>query len=138
MDQEGGRRRSSRLAARGVSTPKTETIKKALKSSEKPKRTKRKTAEEVVELSETKKNKTSEEIDNPNDIEKNEVSDVTPMDEAANETNVEETDKPTIEDKTDTLAQDSTEEIIENIPVANEEKEKADTSLTIDDKNKLL
>lgn len=151
MDQESisGRRRSSRLAARGVTTPRTEvTVKKTVKSSEKPKRSKRKTTEEVIELPEAKKTKTenktsSDEIDNvetnnANDVEKNEVS---AMDVDNNETNVlpssnvEENDKPTIEDKTDVPTQDSKEqEIVENIPVAKEDKEKVDASLSTDDK----
>jgi len=93
MDQETGsvRRRSSRLAARGITTtPKVETTgKKTAKSSEKPKRTKRKTNEEVIELPEVKKTKTDNKLDDKledakevktNNVEKN-VSDViTPMD----------------------------------------------------------
>ncbi|CAH1731131.1 unnamed protein product [Aphis gossypii] len=96
MDQEGnnGRRRSSRLAARGViTTPKAESVvKKTLKSSEKPKRSKRKTTEEIIELPEAKKTKTEEKtsedkVDNPgkketNDVNnvENDVSGISPMD----------------------------------------------------------
>ncbi|KAF0765663.1 bud site selection protein 27-like [Aphis craccivora] len=96
MDQEGntGRRRSSRLAARGIiTTPKAESIvKKTLKSSEKPKRSKRKTTEEIIELPEAKKTKTEEKksedkVDNPgknetNDVNnvENDVSGISPMD----------------------------------------------------------
>lgn len=150
MDQESnsGRRRSSRLAARGVTTPRAEAaVKKTVKSSEKPKRSKRKTTEEVIELPEAKKtkteNKTSDEVDNAeinnaSDVEKNEIS---AMDVDNNDTSVlppsseEENAKPTIEDKTDAPTQDSKEqEVIENIPVAKENKEKIDTSLSTDDK----
>lgn len=93
MDQETGsvRRRSSRLAARGITTtPKAETIvKKTTKSSEKPKRAKRKTNEEVIELSEVKKTKTDDKLDDKlevskevktNNIEKNVSVVITPMD----------------------------------------------------------
>jgi len=100
MDQEGnGRRRSSRLAARGVmTTPKAESIvKKTLKSSEKPKRSKRKTTEEIIELPEAKKTKTEEKksedkVDNPgknvtNDVNnvENDVSGILPMDVEEND-----------------------------------------------------
>jgi len=92
MDQESGRRRSSRLAARGVVlTPRAEAaVKKTLKSSEKPKRTKRKTTEEeIIELPEAKKSKSEtktipDEVDEPANIktiEKNDISDVEPIDE---------------------------------------------------------
>jgi len=93
MDQETGsvRRRSSRLAARGITTtPKAETIvKKTAKSSEKPKRTKRKPTEEVIELPEAKKTKTDDELDEKledskevetNNVEKNVSAVITPMD----------------------------------------------------------
>jgi len=95
MDQEtgSGRRRSSRLAARGVTTttPKVETIaKKTAKTPEKPKRAKRKTTEGVVELPEAKKTKTTNKDDEvgvvqqeqtTNSVEKNNVSVViAPMD----------------------------------------------------------
>lgn len=93
MDQETGsvRRRSSRLAARGITTtPKVETIvKKTAKSSEKPKRAKRKTNEEVIESLETKKTKTDDKLDDKledskevetNNVEQNVSAVITPMD----------------------------------------------------------
>lgn len=168
MDQEGnnGRRRSSRLAARGImTTPKTEiTVKKTLKSSEKPKRSKRKTTEETIELPEAKKTKTedkisSDKVDNPeenetnnvdnveNDISgispmdvENDVSGISPMDADNVETNVippsdEKKDLPTIEEKTDVSLEDSKDQnVVEKLPVTNDEKEKDKTSVEIEDK----
>ncbi|KAL4100620.1 hypothetical protein QTP88_020658 [Uroleucon formosanum] len=139
MDQEGnnGRRRSSRLAARGiVTTPKAEIIvKKTAKSSEKPKRSKRKTTEETVELPEAKKTKTDD-IDNPkknetNNVDENDVSGISPMDvDNVGETNVsppsdvEKKDLPTVEEKTDELLEDSKDqEAVEKLPATNNEKE---------------
>jgi len=154
MDQEGnGRRRSSRLAARGiVTTPKAEPIvKKSVKSSEKPKRSKRKTTEEIIELPEAKKTKTedkasSDEIDNPeknktNNVDENDVSGISPMDvDNVEETNVsaqsdvEKKDLPTVEEKTDVPLEDSkVQEVVEKLPVANDEKEK-DKSVETEDK----
>lgn len=132
MDQEGGRRRSTRLAARGVSTPKTETpVKKANKNSEKPKRAKRKTVEEVVELPDSKKSKTDDDTsfdttDKPenktNNVEQNDVSSVTPMDED----NKEENDnKPAVVEKADVSIQDSKEQT-DNNSASNEKKENID------------
>lgn len=125
MDQDGGsRRRSSRLAARGVVvTPKADaSLKKMAKSSEKSKRAKRKTTEEVIELPDAKKTKTedklsTDEVDNPkekktNNVKKNEVPaikpvDSTPMDvDNVEETNVKTNEKP-VEKETDTLIEDS-------------------------------
>lgn len=136
MDQEGGRRRSTRLAARGVSTPKTETpAKKTIKSSEKPKRAKRKTIEEVVELPDSKKSKTEDETsfdttDKPennktNNVEQNDVSAVTPMDED----NKEENDnKPSVIEKVDVSIQDSKEQTDKN-SASNDKKENIDIAL---------
>lgn len=134
MDQEGGRRRSTRLAARGVSTPKTETpVKKTIKSSEKPKRAKRKTVEEVVELPDTKKSKTEDETsfdttDKPenktNNVEQNDVSSVTPMDED----NKEENDKPAVVEKADVSIQDSKEQTDKN-SASNDKEENIDLAL---------
>jgi len=156
MDQEGnGRRRSSRLAARGiVTTPKAETIvKKTVKSSEKPnKRSKRKTTEETIELPEAKKTKTedkasSDEIDNPkknktNNVDENDVSGISPMDvDNVEETNVlapsdaEKKDLPIVEEKTDVPLEDSKDqEVVEKLPVANDEKEKDNKSIDTEDK----
>lgn len=155
MDQEGnnGRRRSSRLAARGiVTTPKAETIvKKTVKSSEKPKRSKRKTTEETVELPEAKKTKTDD-IDNPeknetNNVDENDVSGISPMDvDNVEETNVsppsdvEKKDLPTVEEKTDELLEDSKDqEAVEKLPVTNDEKEKDNKSVdeTKDEKSEV-
>lgn len=135
MDQEGGRRRSTRLAARGVSTPKTETpVKKTNKNSEKPKRAKRKTVEEVVELPDSKKSKTDDDTsfdttDKPenktNNVEQNDVSSVTPMDED----NKEENDnKPAVVEKADVSIQDSKEQTDKN-SASNEKKENIDIVL---------
>jgi len=130
MDQEtgSGRRRSSRLAARGITTPKAETaVKKTAKSSEKPKRAKRKTAEEVIELPEAKKTKTDDQPDNKvndpkeetNDVEKNDASAViAPTDVVNVETDgsppsgVKNNDLQTVGEKTDENAslKDSKEE----------------------------
>jgi len=146
MDQEGnnGRRRSSRLAARGiVTTPKAEIIvKKTYKSSEKPKRSKRKTTEETIELPEAKKTKTedktsSDEVDNTEENELNnvdnvdkDISGISPMDVDNVETNVsppsnvEEKDSPIVEEKSDILLEDSKDqEVVENLPVTNDEKD---------------
>jgi len=153
MDQEGTRRRSSRLAAKGiVTTPKVETIvKKSVKSSEKPKRSKRKTTEETIELPEAKKTKTedkasSDEIDNSeknktNNVDENDVSGISPMDvDNVEETNVsapsdvEKKDLPTVKEKTDVPLEDSKDqEVVEKLPVANNEKEK-DKSVETEDK----
>jgi len=166
MDQEGnnGRRRSSRLAARGImTTPKTDTVKKTLKTSEKPKRSKRKTTEETIELPDAKKTKTEDKIssdkaDNPgenetnnvdnveNDISgispmdvENDVSGISPMDADNVETDVilpsdEKKDLPTIEEKTDVSLEDSKDQkVVEKLPVINDEKEKDKTSVEIED-----
>ncbi|VVC27147.1 Hypothetical protein CINCED_3A007643 [Cinara cedri] len=84
MEQDNGRRRSSRLAAKGVTTPsRTESAsKKSAKSVEKPtpnKRAKRKIAE--VALPDAKKTKTAEEK-SPGEINENNVekTNATPMD----------------------------------------------------------
>ncbi|KAL5236641.1 hypothetical protein ACI65C_004051 [Semiaphis heraclei] len=157
MDQEGtGRRRSSRLAAKGiVTTPKVETIvKKSVKSSEKPKRSKRKTTEETIELPEAKKTKTedktsSDEIDNPeknktNNVDENDVSGISPMDvDNVEETNVsasdvEKKELPTVEEKTDVPLEDSKDqEVVEKLPVANDEKEKEKSVETEDKKSEI-
>jgi len=150
MDQEGnnGRRRSSRLAARGiVTTPKAEIIvKKTVKSSEKPKRSKRKTTEEIIELPEAKKTKTedktaSDDIDNPeenktNNVDENDVSGISPMDvDNVEETNVspsdvEKKDLKTVEEKTDVLLEDSKDQkAVEKLPVTNDDKEKDNKSV---------
>lgn len=135
MDQEGGRRRSTRLAARGVSTPKTETpVKKTIKNSEKPKRAKRKTVEEVVELPDSKKSKTEDDTsfdttDKPenktNNVEQNDVSSVIPMDED----NKEENDnKPAVVEKADVSVQDSKEQT-DKSSASNDKKENIDIAL---------
>ncbi|XP_060857256.1 myelin transcription factor 1-like protein [Metopolophium dirhodum] len=151
MDQEGnnGRRRSSRLAARGiVTTPKAEIIvKKTVKSSEKPKRSKRKTTEETIELPEAKKTKTedktsSDEIGNPeenetNNVDENDVSGISPMDvDNVEETNVsppsdvEKKDLKTVEEKTDVLLEDSKDqEAVEKLPVTKDDKDKDNKSV---------
>jgi len=150
MDQEGnnGRRRSSRLAARGiVTTPKAEIIvKKTVKSSEKPKRSKRKTTEGTIELPEAKKtkteDKTSDEIDNPeengiNNVDENDVSGISPMDvDNVGETNVsppsevEKKDLKTVGEKTDVPLEDSKDqEAVEKLPVTNDDKEKDNKSV---------
>lgn len=145
MDQEGnnGRRRSSRLAARGiVTTPKAEIIvKKTVKSSEKPKRSKRKTTEETIELPEAKKTKTedktsSDVIDNPeenktNNVDENDVSGISPMDvdnveetKVSPPSGVEKKDLKTVEEKTDVPLEDSKDqEAVEKLPVTNDDKE---------------
>lgn len=126
MDQDvGNRRRSSRLAARGVVvTPKADaSLKKIAKSSEKPKRAKRKTTEEeVIELSDAKKtkteDKTSDEVDNPkekqtNSVKKNDVSAIksdgsTSIDvDNVEEVDVELNDKTGVKKETETLLEDS-------------------------------
>lgn len=167
MDQEGnGRRRSSRLAARGiVTTPKADIIvKKTIKTSEKPKRSKRKTTEEIIELPEAKKTKTegkaSDEVDNPeenetNNVEnvENDVSGISSMDVDNVETNVsppsdeEKKDLPAIEKKTDVVPLEDSEDqevskdedlVDEKLPVTNDEKDKDNASVeTEDDKSEI-
>ncbi|XP_025196291.1 pre-mRNA-splicing factor CWC22 homolog [Melanaphis sacchari] len=171
MDQEGnGRRRSSRLAAKGVvTTPKSENIvKKTLKTSEKPKRSKRKTTEETIELPEAKKTKTednasSDKVDNPGENEiKEETNDTTCFETKVDckiidtekelsgvsslnadnvETNVsppsevEKKDLPTVEEKTDAPLEDSkNQKVVEKPTVTNDEKEKDNMSVEIEDK----
>lgn len=141
MDQEGSnsRRRSSRLAARGVvGTPRAEVVKKPPKTSEKPKRSKRKTSEEIIELPDAKKIKTevttsSDEInkaeDNKTNNLTNDLSAVTPI----NVDNIENNEEPNDKSANDEL----TEKIIEKTPVNNEEKEKIDSSLKADDEEQI-
>lgn len=140
MDQESGRRRSSRLAARGIiTTPKAEIIvKKAnVKSSEKPnKRSKRKTTEEIIELPEPKKSKTEDksssdeveenEVDN---VAKNDISGISPMD--VDEPPIKEKkDLTKVEEKTAVPLEDSKdEEVVDKLPVTNEEKKEVNTSV---------
>lgn len=141
MDQESGRRRSSRLAARGTPT-KAEIVKKPIKSVEKPKRSKRKTTEEAIELPEAKKTKTeetSDELDSSVENKANDVSGVTPMDEENVETDVtlppivEQNVTPAVEEKTD--IPDSKEKEDDEInSVAKDEN--VDKSLTIDEEDK--
>lgn len=141
MDQEGSnsRRRSSRLAARGVvGTPRAEVVKKPPKTSEKPKRSKRKTSEEIIELPDAKKIKTevttsSDEVnkaeDNKTNNLTNDLSAVTPI----NVDNIENNEEPNDKSANDEL----TEKIIEKTPVNNEEKEKIDSSLKADDEEQI-
>lgn len=111
MEQEGGRRRSTRLAAKGAS-PKVETpVKRTVKKSdEKPKRAKRKEPEEeVIDSMESKKFKvSSDETEKPdehkiNDIEKVDEPDVSSL-------NKEENENPTTEQKDDEPVSDSQKE----------------------------
>lgn len=147
MDQESGnRRRSSRLAARGVATtPKPEiVVKKSLKSTEKPKRSKRKTSEEASETSISKKTKTEEKksskaLDEEKEKEINDVSTDVPMDvdniesTVLTSSNVETNDKPEVEEKTDAPLQDSKDqEVIEKTSVTTNDEKKDSTSLPID------
>lgn len=154
MDQEtgSGRRRSSRLAARGITTtPKAETaVKKIAKSSEKPKRAKRKTAEEVIELPEAKKTKTDKpnnEVNNPKEethnVEKNDSSAVvTPIDVENVETDgcppssIKNNALQTVEEKTDENAplKDSKEEVGEK--TSSEVEKDIVAAPAIDDKTK--
>lgn len=89
MDQEGGRRRSTRLAARGVASPIAESpvVKKAVKSTEKPKRAKRKPTEDVVDLPDSKKSKSeensSDETDKPEENKTNNIEKIEEVDEPA-------------------------------------------------------
>lgn len=89
MDQEGGRRRSTRLAARGVASPKVESpvVKKTVKSTEKPKRAKRKPTEDVIDLPDSKKSKSeensSDETDKPEESKTNNIEKIEKTDELA-------------------------------------------------------
>lgn len=141
MDQEGSnsRRRSSRLAARGVVvTPRAEVVKKTPKTSEKPKRSKRKTSEEIIELPDAKKTKkedtTSSDVvnkvkDNKTNVLINDISGVTPINVDNVENNEEHNDKP--------ANNEQTEQTIEKTPINNEEKEKIDSSFKADDKEQV-
>lgn len=146
MEQDTGRRRSSRLAARGVTTPKAEVVvKKTYKSSEKPKRSKRKINEEINELTVAKKtkteDKTTDEIEKPketktNDIVIKEVSVVIEMNVDNVEADVlpikeEENDKPTVEEKPVIII--PTESCKQKVDI--DEKEKIDIPLAINDEN---
>lgn len=145
MDQESGssRRRSSRLAARGVTPSKTESaVKKIIKTAEKPKRTKRKTTEDTIELPVAKKFKTEakkaktpaetpavDEVGTPeeskvNNVETNEVSSVTPMDVVTKEVD----DEPSVEKETEEEPVSDCKEQKEEMPVAKDEKETVDAS----------
>lgn len=122
--EDTGRRRSSRLAAKGVTTtPRAEpTPKKTAKSVEKPtpnKRAKRKIADVI--LPEAKKTKTVEEkklpeTANENNIEENNT--VAPMEVEENESlassKVEQNDEPAEDKKIETPLKDATSEIVEN------------------------
>lgn len=141
MDQESGRRRSSRLAARGTPS-KAESVKKPIKSVEKPKRSKRKTTEEAIELPEAKKTKTeetSDELDSSIEKKSNDVSGITPMDEENVEADVsltpivEQNENPAVEEKTD-IPDSKEKEDNELNSVAKDEK--VDKSLTNDDEEK--
>lgn len=145
MEQDTGRRRSSRLAARGVTTPKTEVVvKKTLKSSEKPKRTKRKINEDIEKLTDAKKTKIEEKTHNEvethkerktNDIVMKDVSVVIEMDENNIKANMmlskaEQNNKPIIEKKPAVI---STEPCKQTMDI--DEKKEVDVPLESSDEN---